>query len=215
MTYTASTRATILLEFFATVFRIGVHLEASRRRFRCPSCSGVECRVRSGGRPHDYAQQHVHDDHQLEPQDDVLYGILDGCFGVEADTLSLLYKANVEDGSESGVFTSSYTTTFTATSSDPENALIEYVGGAAIGCVECYLVVKDGNHQPAQYFYDLSGLWNGTDSLYLKGFWPQGGAISNVAIWGTTQQVPEPGTLLLLGTGAAVAALRRRRTLRA
>ena len=146
---------------------------------------------------------------------DVLYGILDGCFGVEADTLSLLYKANVEDGSESGVFTSSYTTTFTATSSDPENALIEYVGGAAIGCVECYLVVKDGNHQPAQYFYDLSGLWNGTDSLYLKGFWPQGGAISNVAIWGTTQQVPEPGTLLLLGTGAAVAALRRRRTLRA
>jgi hypothetical protein len=145
---------------------------------------------------------------------DVLYGILDACFGVEADALNLLYKQDV-GGGESGAFTSSYKTTFTNTSSDPENALIEYVGGPAIGCVECYLVVKDGNHQPAQYFYDLSALWNGTDSLYLKGFWPQGGAISNVAVWGTTKQVPEPGTLLLVGSGAAVALLRRRRTLRA
>jgi hypothetical protein len=145
-----------------------------------------------------------------------LYGILDGCFGVEADTLSLLYKVNVDGGGESGAFTTSYKTTFSNTSSDPENALIEYVGGPAIGCVECYLVVKDGNHQPAQYFFDLAALnWNGTDSLYLKGFWPQGGAISNVAVWGTTQQVPEPGTLLLLGTGAAVALVRRRRALRA
>jgi len=145
---------------------------------------------------------------------DVLYGVLDGCFGVDSETLSLLYKADVNPAAESGSFTASYKTTFTNTSSDPENALIEYVGGPAIGCVECYLVVKDGNHQPAQYFYDLSVLkWNGTDNLYLNGFWPQGGAISNVAIWGP-KQVPEPGTLLLLGSAGALALLRRRRAIR-
>ena len=42
--------------------------------------------------------------------------------------------------------------------------------------------------------------WNGTDDLVLTAFWPDQGAISHVALYGT-QAVPEPGTLLLLGTG--------------
>jgi hypothetical protein len=141
-----------------------------------------------------------------------LFGILDQCFDVELPSLSLLYKAEV-GGGEEGPFAASYQTTFTNSSSDPENAFIQYVGGPSIGCMECYLVVKDGNHQPAQYFFDLSG-WNGTQDLDLTKFWPQGGAISNVAIWGSPKQVPEPGTLLLLGTSGALALLRRRRAIR-
>jgi len=145
---------------------------------------------------------------------DALYKILDNCFDVDLSTLSLLYKAEVPTG-ESGPFATSYQTTFTNTSSDPENALIQYVGGAAIGCMECYLVVKDGNHYPAQYFFDLSLFgWNGTQTLDLTKFWPQGGAISNVAIWGSPRQVPEPSTLLLLGSGVTLAFLRRRRAIR-
>ncbi len=78
-----------------------------------------------------------------------LFGVLDSCFDVELASLSLLYKAEV-GGGEEGPFAASYQTTFTNSSSDPENAFIRYVGGSWIGCVECYLVVKDGNHQPAQ-----------------------------------------------------------------
>ena len=141
-----------------------------------------------------------------------LFGILDSCFDVELSSLSLLYKAEV-GGGEEGPFAASYQTTFTNSSSDPENAFIRYVAGPSIGCMECYLVVKDGNHQPAQYFFDLSG-WNGTQNLDLTAFWPQGGAISNVAIWGSPKQVPEPGTLLLLGSSGALALLRRRRAIR-
>jgi hypothetical protein len=42
--------------------------------------------------------------------------------------------------------------------------------------------------------------WNGTDPISLEGFWPNQGAISHVSIFGTTP-VPEPTTMLLLGSG--------------
>ncbi|HXF45186.1 MAG TPA: PEP-CTERM sorting domain-containing protein [Burkholderiaceae bacterium] len=127
------------------------------------------------------------------------------CFGRTLD-LSLLYKADVSDDgppSESGPYAGSYQTTFSNTASDPSNALIDYISGLAIVCPECFLVVKDGNQTPAQYLFDI-GSWNGTDDLSLSGFWPDQGAISNVAIWGApARQVSAPGTMALFGLALA------------
>jgi hypothetical protein len=63
------------------------------------------------------------------------------------------------------------------------------------------------------------------EDIVLTGFWPNGGAISHVSIWGAPEDgeenggeengggVPEPGTIALFGVGlAAVAARLRTRT---
>jgi hypothetical protein len=121
------------------------------------------------------------------------------CFGFTGD-LDLLYKDNV-GGAEEGLLTGSYETTFSNSPSDPADALIEYISGIAISCPTCFLLVKDGNQTPAQYLFDL-GSWDGMEDLVLTGFWPQQGAISNIAIWageGSTTRVPEPGSLALVG----------------
>jgi hypothetical protein len=133
--------------------------------------------------------------------------IVDDCFGATGP-LSLLYKSDV-GGSDSGTFSSSYDTTFSNTSLDPQDATILYLGGTYMDCTACYLLVKDGNHNPAQYFFNISS-WNGTDTIQLTGFWPQQGAISNVAIWGRATSVPEPTTLLLFGTALGMMSLKRR-----
>jgi hypothetical protein len=125
-------------------------------------------------------------------------------------SFSLLYKSDA-GGSDSGTFSSFYETNYTPTSSDASGATIfQAVSGTYMDCTVCYLVVKDGNNSPAQYFFDISG-WTGS-TISLTGFWldTQGG-ISNVAIWGSATAVPEPATLLLLGTGLGLAALRQRR----
>ncbi|WP_207389297.1 PEP-CTERM sorting domain-containing protein [Marinobacter halodurans] len=126
--------------------------------------------------------------------------------------LTLLYKAEVGK-SDSGTFASSYNATWN--SSDPEAGTISFLGGSNpyIMCGECYLAVKDGNHSPYYYFFDISG-WDGMESLALSGFWPSRGAISHAAIWGVEgeHEVPEPATLALLGIGLiGFAALRSRR----
>src|SRR5688500_8924377 len=130
---------------------------------------------------------------------------------------TLLYKSNVSGttglGADQGPYASSYQTLFSNTATDPSDALITYLSGSAIGCSVCYLLVKDGNNNPAQYLFDISS-WDGLEAIVLTGFWPSQGAISNVAIYSGTP-VPEPGTLLLLSMGATGLIARRLRGQRA
>lgn len=136
-----------------------------------------------------------------------------------ADTLYLLYKSDAPNtsplvGSDSGPYAASYNTTFD--SIDPEDATIEYVQPDYISTdyKALYLLVKDGNHTPQWYVFNLldvnGDVWNRTDTIYIQDFWkvPPGGAISNVAIFGGYTELPpgpnpspEPATLLLLGLG--------------
>lgn len=114
-------------------------------------------------------------------------------------TLTLLYKAEYPTGVE-GPFAGSYSTTFSLTG-DPSSATINFVlGQTPISGDPLYLLVKDGDADPTWYLFNLVSLgWNGTDPISLVGFWPNGGAISNVAIFGVSTAVPEPGILILLG----------------
>jgi hypothetical protein len=134
--------------------------------------------------------------------------------------LTSAYKADVGTVvSESGPYADYYSTVFSNSSTDPEDALITWDGGLDpyIVCPTCFLLVKDGNASPAQYLFDL-GSWDGVQ-ISLENFWPTQGAISHIEIYSSSStsgqasggtsgqastsggQVPEPGVLALLGAG--------------
>ena len=120
------------------------------------------------------------------------------------DTLLSLYKSDWEGDrvtTDSGIYANSYSTLFNNTFLDPNDAVISLnLGGDLIVCGTCYLYVKDGNHDPYWYVFDIGG-WNG-ETLDLDGFWADGGgAISHIEILGTTANVPEPSISALLGLG--------------
>jgi hypothetical protein len=138
---------------------------------------------------------------------------IEGHVGTSTE-LFLLYKSD-QGGADSGSWADWYDTTYENSASDPEDALIEWLGSAGdpyISCTECYLSVKDGNHAPSLYIFNLN-LWDGQMAIDLNNFWPGGGAISNVAIWGPGSPVPAPSTLGLLGLSLIGLSMMRRRRL--
>ena len=120
------------------------------------------------------------------------------------DDKSFLYKAavgNQDDPnvSEEGTLRDSYTTVFDENPLDPSKAAITYdLTNSWVDGDTKWLLVKDGNQDPAWYLFDISD-WDGTETLELLGFWPQNGAISHVAIYGVA--APIPGAVWLLGSG--------------
>jgi hypothetical protein len=110
-----------------------------------------------------------------------------------------LYKAD-PSAADSGALAASYNTSFFG---EPNGATITHVEGTPFIGPEAFLLVKDGNHDPIWYLFNLTGLdWNGTETLQLENFWAGGGgSISHVSLYGNSVSVPEPATMLLLGVG--------------
>lgn len=114
-----------------------------------------------------------------------------------------LYKMDADPAQESGSFASSYSTTFNPTT-DPVDALLEYVSGATFASANLFALLKDGNHDPTVYVFNISN-WNRTADLSFEDFWPDKGAISHLSIYGATggttggnpPGVPEPLSVLV------------------
>ena len=125
-------------------------------------------------------------------------------------TVTEYYKANSPDDdtpqSEEKALAGSYTTVF---GDGNETATVSWDGPGMFDCGICILLVKDGNNTPNQIYFNLgpSGYdWDGMESIFISNplIWPNGGSISHVSIFSAaepTQQVPEPGSLTLLGLG--------------
>ena len=134
---------------------------------------------------------------------------INAAFNTNFTGLSLAYKGDA-GGGESGSLVDSYSYTIEGTDPDDgfDSFTITFDGQPAAVCPTCILIVKDGNHTPSQYLFNLAN-WNGTETISGSGFWANGGgAISNVALWqgldgggsGTGNEVPIPAAAWLFGS---------------
>ena len=175
-------------------------------------------------------------------QEPELFGMDTGYAGYTDNTarLELLYKSDF-GGSDSGDFSSSYTTTFSPDSSPSDATITWVVSEPHIICPDCYLAIKDGdagyytfNLNDVSTVSTLTGAWDGKTTIKMEGFWAgTQGAISHVAIWGDIVEanggdanggdanggdvngngVPEPASIALFGGGMlALGWAMRRRT---
>lgn len=132
----------------------------------------------------------------------------DGFQDEESGNLDRVYKSEFQQGQATGEDELTYSDAYEAefvgmeAGKDPNGVTVSHNGNNAVSCSDCYFLVKDGNHEPAQYLFNI-GDWNGHDTIELSGFWANGpGAISNVVIWSESpSRVPAPAPLLMLAVG--------------
>jgi hypothetical protein len=110
-----------------------------------------------------------------------------------------LYKKE-NSGAEEKPFAGSYDTTISLAappedSDDFANALLEYVSGSLFGATNLFALIKDGDHDPSIYIFNISS-WDRMSDLYFKDFWtdpPKGqGAISHLSIYGDSSTSVDP-----------------------
>jgi hypothetical protein len=162
--------------------------------------------------------------------------LADDAFGSILGGLTKLYKAEsfeddtldppirITPAGEEGTLQTSYMTAFDFALNDMDDgytgATIKHQGGPSVDCsVDCFLVIKDGNHNPAAYLFNLAlgwdplganggqpvakGIpsWDGLMDLTLANFWHDtGGSISYIAIYGKVSAIPVPAAFWLFAT---------------
>ena len=118
--------------------------------------------------------------------------------------------------SESGTYQANYGTTFYPSKDATDATIFREDVSDYIDCTACFIFVKDGNMDPSWYLINI-GNWDGIESIYVEGFWPDNGAISHVTLYGiesddkglcspdnpacNTPAVPIPAAVWLFGSG--------------
>lgn len=143
---------------------------------------------------------------------------IDGIITTKYPGLVDLYKGTRDGtntvGISSEAFSSSYSTTFFNADLLDADARISWVDPKpVIASSPVFAYIKDGNATPNWYLFDMTGEWDGTESLEFSGFFPKSGGnynISHVAIYGYA--VPDGGSgVTLMGLAlAGLASVRRR-----